>query len=136
MKKLILGAAMAAATTVMLPGVAAAQDMGAMMAAMFPDPNGDGATTKDEMQAAAAVRFATLDADKDGKLSAAEREAAPGGRMIARADADNDGAVTSAEMTAATDRRFDRLDSNHDGKIDASEREAAHQMMMQMRPGN
>jgi hypothetical protein len=71
MKKLILGAAMLAAPLlVAMP--AGAQDRGAMMAAMFPDPNGDGVTSKDEMVGAAATRFDQMDADKDGKLSEAE----------------------------------------------------------------
>lgn len=135
MKKLILGAAIAAGA-VMLPGVAAAQDGSAMMAAMFPDPNGDGVTTKTELLDASAARFVQLDADKDGKLSEAERSAAPGGRMLARADADNDGFVTTGELTIAASMRFDRVDANHDGKIDAAEKEAARERMMQMRQGN
>lgn len=137
MKKLILGAAMAAAPLLaLLPAPAFAQDGSAMMAAMFPDPNGDGVTTKDELTAASAARFAQFDTNKDGKIDAAEMEAiGQGGRMVARADADGDGAVTQAEMLAATAARFDRVDTNHDGKIDAAEKEAARQRMMQMRQG-
>jgi hypothetical protein len=136
MKKLILGAAMIAGSMLALASPAAAQDGSAMMAAMFPDPNGDGVTTKDELLGASAARFAQLDADKDGKLSEAEREAAQGGRMLARADANGDGVVTKDELTAAANTRFDRVDANHDGKIDATEKEAARQRMMQMRQGN
>ena len=133
MKKLILGAAMLTAPLlVAMP--AAAQDGTAMMAAMFPDPNGDGVTSKDEMVSAAATRFDQMDADKDGKLSEAER-GGPGGRMMARADADGDGFVTKAELTAAAGTRFDRIDANYDGKIDATEKEATRQRMMQMRHG-
>ncbi|MEZ0242433.1 MAG: EF-hand domain-containing protein [Sphingomonas sp.] len=135
MKKMILATAFAAGAT-LLPSTAYAQDGAAMMAAMFPDPNGDGVTTKAEMQDASGARFTQLDADKDGKLSEAERSAAPGGRMLARADTDGDGAVTRAELAAAVSTRFDRVDANHDGKIDAAEKDAARQRMMQMRQGN
>lgn len=135
MKKLILGAALAGTMT-LFAGQAAAQDMSAMMAAMFPDPNGDGVTTKDEMLAAAAARFDKLDTDKDGKLSTAEISAAPGGgRMMQRADTNGDGVVTRDEMAAAAAMRFDRIDTNHDGKIDAAEKDAVMQMM-QSRQGN
>ena len=136
MKKLILGAAMVAGSMLALAGPAAAQDGGAMMAAMFLDPDGDGVTTRDELLGASAARFAQLDADKDGKLSEAERSAGPGGRMLARADADSDGSVSKDEMAAAAATRFDRIDANHDGKIDAAEREAARQRMMERRQGN
>ena len=40
------------------------------------DANGDGAVSADEMKKAALARFERADADKDGKLTAAEREAA------------------------------------------------------------
>jgi hypothetical protein len=135
MKKLILGLAVAAAPMSMLPGVALAQDGSAMMAAMFPDPNGDGVTTRDEALAASAERFAKLDADKDGKLSEAERSGAPGGRMMGRADTDGDGAISLDEMKAAASNRFDRADTNKDGKIDQAERDAIRERMMQ-RQGN
>jgi len=133
MKKLILRAAMLA-SPLLVAMPAAAQDGGAMMAAMFPDPDGDGVTTRDEMIGAAATRFDQMDADTDGKLSETERSG-PGGRIMARADADGDGSVTKAELTNAAGTRFDRIDANHDGKIDAAEKEAARQRMMQMRQG-
>ncbi|MCW3846957.1 EF-hand domain-containing protein [Sphingomonas sp. LB-2] len=136
MKKVILAAAIAAGAMVLLPGQAFAQDGSAMMAALFPDPNGDGVTSKEEMLQGSAARFDQLDTDKDGKLSQAEQSAGPGGRMLARADADGDGFVTRDEMAAAAGMRFDRIDANHDGKIDATEKEAVRQRMMQMRQGN
>ncbi|MDF7775348.1 EF-hand domain-containing protein [Sphingomonas sp. AOB5] len=136
MKKLILGAALAAAPLAVFATPAAAQDGGAMMAAMFPDPDGDGATSKAELLTASAARFAQLDKNKDGKLSESEREAGPGGRMLGRADTDGDGSVSADEMKAAATMRFDRLDTNKDGKIDATERAAAMERMRAMRPGN
>ncbi|MBO9713959.1 EF-hand domain-containing protein [Sphingomonas sp.] len=136
MKKLILSAALAGAAIAAGTVPAAAQDMNAIMAALFPDPNGDGVTTKDEMVGAAQARFAQLDANKDGVLDATEMSAGPGGRMLARADTDGDGKVSAAEMKAGAEMRFDRLDANKDGKIDAAERDAAMERMKAMRGGN
>jgi hypothetical protein len=135
MKKLLLGAAMLGATAFAGSLQAAEQDRrAAAMAAMFPDPDGDGATSREEMLAASDARFASLDANKDGKLATAETTG-PGSRMLARADTDGDGQVSQAEMRTATGKRFDRLDANRDGKVDAAEREAARQRMMQRRGG-
>lgn len=132
MRKLLVGAVLGA---MMLggPAMAAGQDMNAMMSALFPDPNGDGVTTRDEMVAASEARFVGLDANKDGKLSADERGAGMGGRMMARADADGDGNVSLDELRAATGQRFDRIDANHDGKIDQAERDSLRERMMQRR---
>lgn len=135
MKKLLLGAAMLGATMSAGPLHAAEQDRRtAAMAAMFPDPDGDGATSREEMLAATDARFAGLDANKDGKLATAE-VTGPGSRMLSRADTDGDGQVSQAEMRAATTLRFGRLDANKDGKVDAAEREAASRRM-QRRAGN
>jgi hypothetical protein len=136
MKKLVLGAAILVAPMLAAMPQAMAQDGSRMMTAMFPDPNGDGVTTKDEILAAGAARFAGLDADKDGKLNEAERSGAPGGRMMARADVNGDGAVTREELAAAAAARFERVDANKDGKVDAAERDAARDRMMQMRGNN
>ncbi len=48
-------------------------------------------------------QFALLDADKNGKLTASEHEAA-GKLSFTRMDANKDGQVTPAEMTAAASR--------------------------------
>ncbi|RYY27352.1 MAG: EF-hand domain-containing protein [Sphingomonadales bacterium] len=126
MKKLLI----AAAFGVMLAGAAQAQDR----PGMFPDPNGDGVTTKAESTAAADARFARLDTDKDGKLSAAERASAPGGgRGLDRADTDGDGTVSLEEVRASAAMRFDRIDANKDGKIDKAEADAVMARMGQMR---
>jgi len=131
MKKLLLGAAMIGATMLAGPVQAAGQERAPAMRGMqFPDPDGDGATTRDEMLAASDARFAALDTDKDGRLGAGEiGAAAAGGRMLRRADADGDGQVTREELRALAGRRFDRLDANRDGRIDKAEREAARGRM-------
>lgn len=107
---------------------------------MKADANQDGVITRDEMLAAERTRFAALDTDKDGKLSAAERQEAGGRRggrvasaMLGRSDTDGDGFVTRAEAEAAAGKRFGMLDGNGDGRIDAAERNAAMEKMRAMR---
>ncbi len=86
------------------------------------DPDGDGFITLEEMktrageearkraEAMAERMFTELDADKDGKISAAEalgaRMAGPQGmeRLFDRVDADDDGAVSKAEFDRAAER--------------------------------
>lgn len=86
------------------------------------DPDGDGFITLDEMktrageqarqraEAMAERMFTGLDADKDGKISAAEalgaRMAAPQGmeRLFNRVDADDDGAISQQEFDRAAER--------------------------------
>jgi len=72
--------------------------------------------------------FDRLDADKDGKLSAAEAAAAGTARaaQIMAADANNDGFVTLDELKAYARQQqatsmFSRLDKNNDGSLDAAE---------------
>jgi hypothetical protein len=115
-------------------GVAAAQDAppprrDPLAAA---DANQDGVITKEEMLAQTAARFAKLDANGDGKVTAAERENARGGGTGGRG---MDGDMTLADMQAQAARRFDRLDTNGDGKIDQAERAAMRERMMGM-PGD
>lgn len=81
--------------------------------------------------------FDRLDADKDGKISAAEAQAAgPRAAQIMAADSDADGFVTLAELQAharsqhAT-QTFSRLDKNSDGFLDASELGRMGQRLLQ-----
>ncbi|MFV0335283.1 MAG: EF-hand domain-containing protein [Tropicimonas sp.] len=82
--------------------------------------------------------FAQLDADGDGKVTAAELEAYPAARAAERfsqADADGNGALSPEELTAAIDRMrveamMSRLDTDGDGAVSQAEMEA---MMGQMR---
>lgn len=113
----------------------------------------DRVMTRDDAMAQADHRFDRMDANKDGKIDAAEmatmrpaggRGAMPppppppgdgaaspprGNRMLARLDANGDGAVDRAEFRTQAARRFDRVDANKDGKIDADERQAARDAM-------
>lgn len=102
------------------------------------DPYGDATVAKADAEMAAGERFAQLDTDHDGVISAAEQEAAakgPGGRGLRRADANGDGTVSRDEYLAAQASRFDMMDADHDGKLTKAERDAARQRMMQRMQG-
>jgi hypothetical protein len=114
------------------------------------DANGDGVVTKSEMVADSDARFAKLDVNKDGKISADERQAvkerrserggkrigrrggAMGERMLGRIDTDKDGMISLEEQRVQATRRFDRVDANHDGRLDQAERDAARDKMRSM----
>jgi hypothetical protein len=99
------------------------------------DTNNDGIITKAEFLADVDARFATLDANKDGKISKEERPGGGegrGGRMMGRADTDGDGAISLAEQRAQATKRFDRVDANKDGKIDKAEGDAVRERMRGM----
>jgi hypothetical protein len=57
-------------------------------------------------------------------LVAQERGGPPAALMFARLDADGDGRVTQAEVAARKTRQFDRADRNGDGVLDQAEIEA------------
>lgn len=77
--------------------------------------------------------FEQLDADGDGKVTAAELEAYPAARAAERfaaADTNGDGALSPDELAASIDRMrseaiMSRLDSDGDGTISQTEMEAA-----------
>ncbi|RXD07404.1 hypothetical protein EQZ23_05010 [Sphingomonas sp. UV9] len=120
-------------------------------AAMRQDANRDGVVTRAEAIAQADARFAQMDTDRDGRVSAGEMRAyrtAMRDRMVARGrdapvpppggakhdgmgrrmDPNRDGSVTREEFQARALKRFDRVDANHDGRIDATERANAAEM--------
>ncbi len=118
---------------------------------MRQDANRDGVATRAEAIAQADARFAQMDTDHDGRVTADEMRAyrtAMHDRMIAsgrdvpvpppggakhdgmgrRMDPNGDGSVTREEFEARALKRFDRMDANHDGMIDATERANAAEM--------
>ncbi len=118
---------------------------------MRQDANQDGVATRAEAIAQADARFAQMDTDHDGRITAGEmrayREALhdrvvasgrdvpvppPGGRKHdgtgRRMDPNGDGSVTREEFEARALKRFDRMDADHDGTIDATERANAVEM--------
>lgn len=116
---------------------------GGAIAGQLPPAPTDAVLTRADALARADTRFAEIDTNRDGKISASERDAIPaprrglaaegaegrGGRAgmggvrgIERADTDRDGFVTRAEFAAQAAAMFDRQDLNKDGKVDAAER--------------
>ena len=143
--------------TLMLAASAITSAAGAQTAPATPRPpmrqdaNHDGVATRAEAIAQADARFAQMDSDHDGRITAGEmrayREAVhdrmvasgrdvpvppPGSRkhdgMGRRMDPNGDGSVTREEFEARALKRFDRMDANHDGTIDATERANAAEM--------
>jgi len=140
-KQLVVAAIAVAGMCSAAPGLAQAQD------GPPADPWGDATVARADEEAKAAERFAAIDKDTDGSLSAEELAAAPqgpggGGRRggpgggMRRADTDGDGKVSKAEYVAAQLRRFDMQDGNKDGQLTKAERDAARaEMMSRMREG-
>ena len=86
--------------------------------------------SKDEFPASASAKFAQFDTAGDGKVTAAEIEAAPktqdravrmADRFVKRMDTNGDGVVTRDEFVAAAKARVAKLDKNADGYLDADE---------------
>jgi Ca2+-binding EF-hand superfamily protein len=137
MRTLFLAAAFAGTMTggVALAGQAAPTDQappggrgGGMM--MRADTNGDGKISRAEFAAMSEQRFARMDRNSDGAITADEvgdmANRGPGGGVMA-ADADHDGKVSHAEFTAMATARFARMDANSDGDITADEMPAPRQ---------
>ena len=99
-----------------------------MLLATF-DADGDGRTTRAEMQAGVRRTFATIDTGRTGKLGyiafadwaerwLGDRNALP---SPFETDADGDNQITEVELEAQLGRTFDRLDRNHDGVLTRAE---------------
>lgn len=114
------------------PGMGDGMRGGGMGGLMRADTNGDGMISREEAKAQADARFAAMDTNHDGVLTADELTG-PGARGLARADADGDGKITHAEYDAAMAKRFARLDANGDGVISADEIRAAMERGRAMR---
>ncbi|MEO7689319.1 MAG: EF-hand domain-containing protein [Sphingomonas sp.] len=137
MRNLFLAAAFAGSMTgaAALAGQAAPADQAApggrgagMM--MRADTNGDGKISRAEFAAISEQRFARMDKNSDGAVTADElgdmAGRGPGGGVMA-ADTDHDGKVSHAEFTAMATARFARMDANSDGDITADEMPAPRQ---------
>jgi len=84
------------------------------------DANRDGIVTAAEMEAG--HKAVTGHAHGMGAMSAADK--------IKMVDADGDGKLTAAEHDAASQSMFLRMDSNHDGFLTEAEMAAGHAAMM------
>ena len=96
MKKTLIGLSLVAFAA---GGVAIAQPMGGPAR----DPMGGKTVTRAEAQTRAGEMFAKMDANKDGKLDAADREARRGA-MFSRLDTDKNGAISRDEFNARHQR--------------------------------
>jgi Ca2+-binding EF-hand superfamily protein len=94
------------------------------------DTDEDGKISKAEFDAEGSKLFAKLDDNGDGKIAQNEMPqrhwARFGGSMFDRMDADKDGKVTKAEFEAAGDKMFQRMDKNGDGIIEKDEMRKPH----------
>jgi len=114
---------------------------GGMYGLLRADTNKDGVLTRAEATAQADARFAKLDPNGDGTVSAEERQTARQAmrdrmgaagktrpsrsvddkRMARRGGRDGNATMTKADFEARALKRFDRMDANHDGKVDQTE---------------
>ena len=85
---------------------------------MMADANKDGKVSKAEMTAALDARFASLDHDRDGKLTQQDRELGRKARLDRRftaLDSDRNGQISRAEFDAGHQARADRKDGDGPG---------------------
>lgn len=98
------------------------------------DANRDGAISRAEWYAGAALReqrMASRDRDGDGRPDRRgfRHMGGIGGHMFEMADADKDGRVTLQEAQAAALKHFDMADTNRDGQVTRDERREMHTRM-------
>ena len=104
------------------------------------DLNGDKKVTTTEHAQFAEMKFKQADADRDGRLSAAECESdhtVDNKKVDKQAtvthmrlvDTDGDGLINSSENTAFAKNAFTRGDKNSDGVLTEDEFEAAYKAM-------
>jgi len=80
--------------------------------------------TRDQVEQRSAEAFGRLDANKDGVLNQADRDAARETRQqqrFARLDANDDGQLNDADREARRKEAFDRVDADHSGGISYDE---------------
>jgi Ca2+-binding EF-hand superfamily protein len=108
------------------------------------DLNGDKKVTTTENLQFAETMFKQSDADRDGKISAAECESASAKHdkkvdkqatvtHMRLVDTDGDGQINGTENTAFAKNTFTRADRNSDGVLTEGEFEEAHQAMKKER---
>jgi len=88
------------------------------------DRDGNGVVTRDEMRTTEIERFEKIDANKDGRLTLDEIQAANRDRAakhFAARDANKDGKLSRDEVARMPDQMFARLDENKDGFLTPDE---------------
>lgn len=141
--KLVFAAAVAAFCTAPLAALAqsagtaapAANSQSPMFGHMLKkmDTDGDGKISSAEFQAAAAARFAAIDTQNTGKITAEQiansRPASDRAEKFAEhevAKIGSNGVITKDQYLAAAQARFAKLDKNGDGYVTADELPAGH----------
>lgn len=104
------------------------------------DKNGDGSIGADEHAAGAGNMFATMDADHDGTVTAAEMDAAQaafkGDKRMSSADkiktidGNADGTLSREEHEAGSQAMFAKMDADGDGRLTPAEMQAGHDKTM------
>lgn len=108
------------------------------------DADGDDRLSPKEHADGAREMFATMDADADGEVTAAEMDAASeaitgmpaspddptAAEKIAVIDGDGDGVLSAAEHAAGAASMFDTMDSDEDGYLSRTELAAGHEAML------
>ena len=137
-------AALAAATASLLLsfGAQAGEDKMQMM-----DTNTDEMISAAEHIAGARQMFLRMDTDGDGRVTAAEMDAAqarmPGGTpapavtsddKIRAIDADHDGVITASEHESGSRGMFTKMDVDGDGNLTVAEMQAGHQQLTGEQP--
>jgi len=101
------------------------------------DKDANGLISREEAQAlpGLAAKFAKIDTNNDGNISAAELDAARAARSGSQRgqgwkkwDANGDGTLTRDEVASAPrlSQQFDAIDANRDGILTVEELQAAH----------
>jgi hypothetical protein len=128
-----------------LMGTAAAFSLSAIaMANPKADTNQDGQISKAEFVDAANAKFARTDANGDGLLTEAERQAdreamraQRQAERFSKADKNGDGFISQDEFNSGASerdaRRKERMDANGDGTVDKADREARRAKMKEKR---
>lgn len=134
--------AVALGSLVLSFGASANEDKMQMM-----DTNKDGVVSASEHTAGARSMFGKMDADGDGRVTAAEMDAAHKGMgshsatagmssadKIKAIDADGDGVITASEHDKGSSGMFQRMDANGDGNLSFEEMQAPPQKPITEQP--
>lgn len=88
------------------------------------DVNADGAVTAQEFEQRAMARFEQTDTNKDGKLSSEEREAhrdARGRERFSERDINRDGVLERSELESMSEAVFSKIDADKSGGLNPKE---------------
>jgi Ca2+-binding EF-hand superfamily protein len=106
------------------PAVAFADDTGDKFDKL--DANGDGKISAAEFDAGKQKRFQEMDTNADGKITSAELNAAKGAQgsateKVDKWDSNGDGALSVDEWSSGSKEKFDAWDTDGDGSLSRSE---------------